>query len=75
MNPGADDAPESEESSSDSSAEEDEAAAAANQQLVADIDAIVKTPRPNAQVLDWLRLCYEEGQTRIEMPWYTQQKI
>ena len=48
---------------------------AATLQQVADIDAIVKTPRPNAQVLDWLRICYEEGQQRIEMPWYTQQKI
>ena len=43
---------------------------------MADIDAIVTTPRPNShKVFDYLKIIYEEGQQRIEMPWYTAQKI
>ena len=64
---------ESEEESNDSSEEEDDDEAQA--QAVADIDAIVKTPRPNYRVFDFRRIEYEEGQARIEMPWYTAQKI
>ena len=69
------DAPESEDESTDSSADDDEVTAA-NQQAELDIDAIVKTPRPNShKAFDYLRIVYEEGQTPIEMPYYTALKL
>ena len=66
-NADGDDPVESSDESNDSSEEDEEAQA----QSVADIDAIVRTPRPNYRVRDFLRIDYEEGQARIEMLWFT----
>lgn len=34
----------------------------------------MKTPRPDVRLLEFNKIEYEEGQSRIEMPWYTAQK-
>ena len=62
-----------EESTESSDEDQDEEA---NAQSHADIDAIVNTPRSSSfKVADYLIIGYEEGLGRIEMPWYTEQKI
>ena len=44
-------------------------------QANADVDAIVTTPRSQSfRLAEYLRFGYEEG-GRIEMPWYTAQKV
>ena len=44
-------------------------------QANADIDSIVITPRNQSKLVqDFIKLAYEEG-GRIELPWYTQEKL
>ena len=60
------------EESTDSDSEEEQGVSS----IIADIEAIVNTPRaPQLKLKRDLKIMYEEGMDRIEMPWRTEQKL